>query len=154
MEITISSKLSPDEVLKKIKMRVDPRGLFFGSMFGSLPFVGSFKGNHFKIRKRIFYNNSFSPIFYGEVVSSPNGSEIKGRFHIYLPVRIFMGIWFGVIGFGSISMWLNNSGHVKNINDVWPPFAMVALGYAFMKFGQWLGRGHYAAIQEYLRACV
>src|SRR5690349_8207388 len=96
MEAIISSSLKPEEFLVKVQEQADRETLF--GFFGSRPFLIRLKGLKFQLRKRIYYGNSFLPIFYGKVQASPEGCEVQGEFHMQLGVRIFMTFWFAGVG--------------------------------------------------------
>ena len=66
--IVLQSSLGIDECLKRIQDSADPgkRTLFSLSGYkGSKPLLVRFEGNQFRLWKRRYYRNDFSPYFYG-----------------------------------------------------------------------------------------
>jgi hypothetical protein len=49
---------------------------------GSKRILGELDGNCFRLRKWIYYRNSFAPFFYGRFVTSEDGTFIEGEFRI------------------------------------------------------------------------
>jgi len=160
----ISSKLSQDRLLLKIKNSVENEPFFSFSYFknmGSVKIIGKFKGNKFRLNKRIYYRNSFIPYFYGEVVKVEGGSEIIGEFKMHPLVRIFMGVWFAGVGFsfltGLYSYCFPGSGNGNNHPLGWGgliPLAMIAFGVLLVKSGQWFERNSKVDIIEFLNHCA
>ncbi|GEM_PF-5201084 len=157
MPILLSSKLGPDVLMEKIREKTDVEG-FWPSVFGSNPFIGRFKKNDFQLRKRIYYRNSFIPVFYGRVGETPQGSEIRGEFRMALSVRIFMGFWFSFVGLAFIPTLFLLTRPGVPYGKIWLGLlgllAMLALGMGMVKFGQWLARGHIGLITQYLEGCA
>ena len=65
---------------------------------GSKPLLVKFEGNQFKLWKRRYYRNDFSPYFYGTLSPENQGTRIQGYFDIDRWMKIFMRIWLaGVV---------------------------------------------------------
>ena len=58
--------------------------------------------DRFRLKNNIHCRNSFSRIFYGELINKEDGTVICGNFQVPILTEIFMTIWFSVLIFGFI----------------------------------------------------
>ena len=108
-QFTLISKLSKDEVRKRISDNIEHRkGLQF-SLFrrSSLkPYEGQIFGDSFKINRIIQYRNSFLPIVTGNISTFPGKTHISVKMKLANVVLIFVSIWLGVVGLVCLGMFL------------------------------------------------
>ena len=69
--------LPPDECVARLRIAVDPGGVFFG--FGSKPVIGRVFRRWVCLRKRIGYRNSFQTFLIGRVEPHGEGSVFRGK---------------------------------------------------------------------------
>ena len=149
----ISSKLSPEDLLSNIQKNVDLEKFYWNFISGDKGrnfLLGKFKGNKFRLHKRISGRNSWLPFFNGKVILTENGSEIIGDFKIHILVKLFMAFWCGGILYGIVPGIIQ---HHKVGFDDWVGFGMILFLFLIMKFSQWSERDSKVYITEYLKRC-
>lgn len=110
--INLRSPLSLNECYQKLVDSVDT-SLF--SMFGSKPIAGKISRTSIKIRKVIWYRNSFQIILKATLKEDPSGTTIIGKFGLHSFVKVFMFIWFGfIILFGGLFWIIAVGAHILN----------------------------------------
>ncbi len=57
------------------------------------PFVGKFRGNDFKIKRKINYKNSFNPTIEGKISARSYGTNVKVKICVSPIAQVFMVIW-------------------------------------------------------------
>lgn len=158
--IVLQSSLGIDECLKRIQDSADPgkRTLFSLSGYaGSKPLLVRFEGNQFKLWKRRYYRNDFSPYFYGSVSPDNHGTRIEGHFDMDRWVKIFMGIWLGFVALSVLPVAAVSLSHPDRENawvGVAIPLGLLAFGFVMPKFGRWLGRNEEKYIREFLQTTL
>src|SRR5205823_3877450 len=96
--VMLHSALAPLALADMIRRSIDQerRTLFsFSGYKGSLPVIGTVSDRTFRLQKRRFGRNDFSPQFHGEFQAEPGGSRIEGYFDISSWVKVFMRLWLG-----------------------------------------------------------
>jgi len=61
------------------------------------PFIGTVEDNSFKLRRDIWYNNSFLPRIRGSIVWTPNGSQVSVTMSIHPAVAVFLVIFIAIL---------------------------------------------------------
>src|SRR6266849_2943210 len=64
------------------------------------PFIGSVKGNSFRLCRNINYRNSFLPQIWGRILSMQNGARVKVVMFMHPLVFMFTLFWLGLVGYG------------------------------------------------------
>jgi len=145
----ISSRLTPEELLIKIKSGTKP-DKFLLPQTGYWEILGKFRDNKFRLHVILKYKKILlRPYFYGKVVKTENGSEIIGKFRLHPLEIIFMSIWFAAAGFGCLICFLQTKSWEALI-----PFWAIAFGFLMMKAFQWFGRGSEEHIIIFLNKCA
>jgi hypothetical protein len=91
-------------VRDKLTIRESFRRMWpFGNPIGA-PFIGSVQDESFKIRRDIRYRNSFLPMIRGRVTPNGVGARVYVTMFIHPLVALFMIFWFGVVGYGAVSV--------------------------------------------------
>lgn len=112
--------------------------------------LGKLKEHAFRLRKHNFVQNSFAPLFYGEIQTEKGKAVIAGQFKMLLVFKIFLGFWVGIILFGGVFIstlgimdLLTGSTHITQGDPLvaafmGPVFAVVmcALFWFFKKWGE------------------
>jgi hypothetical protein len=132
--------IPPDECTRRLKADVG---------WGFIPFsqaevVGSVGKRWFRLRRNIWYRNSFQPVAAGTLEESGIGTRISCRFRVNLMVQAF-AIFFVLISTASTAMSL------RNLADCVFSIGMVALVTGFIAFSRWLARGEPEFLTHYLR---
>ena len=156
LPIVISSRLPPDRLLNRIRLNVEEERFFgllsYMSMSRNVCLLGRFKEAEFRLRVRGLmpfeweWNYGWRLTFWGEIRSAPEGSEIIGRLGISPMVKAFIWLWFGAIGWFSISMtirmlWaLRHYGLAEILAGVFALMLVQCLLVGAAAFGVWAVR--------------
>lgn len=91
-------------------------------------------------------------------MASDDGTLIEGEFRMHPFVRVFMIVWFSLLGVPSVIMLISVFAGQADIQDgplaLVLPAGMVAFGVALVKFGRWLGRSEETAIVAFLKSTL
>lgn len=103
-----------------------------------------------------YIRNSFAPFFYGFLEALPNGTRIHGRFRTHSSSRIFMTIWFGLLGFITLRLtsYLFSTEHqlVQPLYVVFgAPLLMALFGIGLVRLCWWFGEGQRQSMQDFIR---
>jgi hypothetical protein len=159
-QIVLRSNLSSEECIQRLQNSTDPgsRTLFSLSGYkGSKDLLIKFNGNQFKLWKRRYYRNDFSPYFYGTISPDNQGTRIEGHFGMDRLVKIFMGIWLGFVTLSVLPVAFVSFSHPNRDNSwigVAIPFGLLAFGILMPQFGRWLGRNEEKYIREFLKTTL
>src|SRR5262245_38747878 len=101
-KVVLHSPLSPNECVAALAAAIDVERwswLTWSHYAGVKAFVGKIIGLTFRIQKRSpwYWRNQFAPSLYGEIVSTPAGTEIRGSFDFYPPLRTPLRIWVLIV---------------------------------------------------------
>jgi hypothetical protein len=145
--LELFSPLPPEECVERLCAATDPDGGF--SFFGGNPVVGRISGRTVRLRKRIYYGNSFQILFTGTLQPAGAGTMLRGRFGIQRWVWGFMVFWFafnslvgGILFVATLVTVLGGPMQAKG--DPWvglvvPP-GLVLFGAGLLWFGRYLAR--------------
>ena len=134
----LTTKLSPDEVLKRLSENIEPKKGFSFSLFGTKftkTYTGQIRDTSFSMQRNINYRNSFLPQITGLVSSNFGQTQVNIKMRPEISVLIFMSIWLGVAGFMCIMI------AIFCISDGIFPFPIIlplpffAFGYLITYFG-------------------
>jgi hypothetical protein len=132
-KITYSTKLKEEEILKRLKDLVDPAksGFSFFNFYypNSKPYAGKINGNQFKIKRRIFYRNSFLPVITGNIEQDILGTTVHIKMRLTIYTTIFLCFWCAIlvpvsVGFLVISFTSNSFDQMQLI-----PWGMLLFAY-------------------------
>ncbi len=106
---TLYTYLSASDALQRLSLIVGPRRSFSHTVNAALswnstsdpPFVGTITDHRFRIRRAIWYRNSFLPIVLGEVSQQSQGCKIDLILRVSAPVGAFMTLWLAGAFFGA-----------------------------------------------------
>lgn len=106
-KITLESKLDSAELLERISQVVEPEKTFrTSSLFSSknhLPYEGEFDESSFRLSKINSYRNDASPVIYGEIKKTKNGSQIVVQMRLRAVVIVFLCVFLVVIAILGLS---------------------------------------------------
>jgi hypothetical protein len=159
-EIVLQTNLAVEDCIHRIQESTDSgeRTLFSLSGYkGSKPLLVKFDGNQFKLWKRRYYRNDFSPYFYGTLSAENQGTRIQGHFDINRWTKIFMRIWLaGVVLFTLpvLLATLRQTAHGDAWVGVAVPIGLIAFGILMPNFGRWLGRNEEKYIKDFLETTL
>ncbi len=97
----LTTKLSEDEVLKRIKNNIQQRKPFSFSIFKdeyTKPYTGQIIGRSFKMTRNINTRNSMLPIINGQTSSFIGLTKVKIKMHPNLIKLLITFIWLGFFG--------------------------------------------------------
>jgi hypothetical protein len=163
MSLVLHSALAPGALADALRRSIDEerRTLFSLSGYsGSCPVLGEVMQDTFRLQKRRYWRNDFSPQLYGKFQSETGGSRIEAQFGLSPWVRMFMRIW--LIGVGAIggpifvlssldlltgSSYLTGDSYVGLI----VPPAMILWGFILPKIGRFFGQGDEQILLEFIQ---
>ena len=94
--------------------------------------------------------NSFRRMFHGEVLDSPTGSIVRGRFRLHFVVRAFLFVWLSGITYVAVRVLLTS--------DKWSFVAFPVLigwfGWSIVRWGISLSSAGEDEVVNYLRRAV
>jgi hypothetical protein len=152
MIVDLVSPLPRRECVSRLKMKTDP------AWGGAGTVVGSVRETSFRLRKRIYYRNSFQYSLSGELIDDHGRPRLHCSIGLHPLVRIFFTVWFGgvLLGCGMVSIWMARAyAHGALPPNWWPgagvPFLMLEGGIAILMFGKHLARDEPAFLIVFLR---
>ena len=123
--------------MERVDLFVEPTK-WFRFFHEGKPFQGKCSREGFRITRIIRYRNSFLPIINGNYLNSSNGTTIQIKMGLHPIVIAFMGIWFGGVVIGAVS--ISYSLAIRECGFQLPmliPFAMLLFGIALVLGGFW-----------------
>jgi len=128
----ISTNLKPDAAEAALAQEVAPDADFsFKTIFSDRSgeyFLGTVANGNLKIRRQIYYRNTFLPRITGDIEPYLNGSRIHIKMKLHIVILVFVCAWTIVIGLAGIAFVLKPSDDGRSANDL-VPLAMVLLVY-------------------------
>lgn len=67
------------------------------------PFIGTVGDESFRMRRDIRGRNSFFPLVWGRLISTPTGTRVSVTMFLHPLVALFMTIWLGIVGRGALA---------------------------------------------------
>ncbi|MCT7970876.1 hypothetical protein [Laspinema olomoucense] len=129
---TMTTYLSPEEVLKKLSEVVTPTSnpIQFRWRRSKKPYQGQIAEHSFKIYRVIYNRNSFLPEIEGQIQAHGRGSQIKIEIKLHPFVIIFMSLW--LIMLAVVALMILGEGLFKEIFNLafLMPMGMLILGLA------------------------
>jgi hypothetical protein len=153
----LRTKLSVAECRARLGSATDLGGMALSwDAEGPGAVVGQFRGLVFRLHTRKYYQNSFAPFFYGQLLAEDGGAILEGSFRMHPFARLFMLFWFVLlILFGLAAIIVPAAQHpASGISRRWyfAGLALLAiLGAGVVLVGTWLGRGEQEVIRSFLK---
>ena len=127
---TITTRLSSNEILKRLEDSVEPRKGFqwIRSTSSYKPYQGEIKEAAFSISRIINYRNSFLPQISGEI----GPGTIKINMHLHPFVLVFVTFWLGSVGcmfLFMLSQFLMTNNEDIPLIGLIAPLGMFLFGY-------------------------
>lgn len=153
--LRLHSTRSPQDILRLIGSRAHPDHLavWFKVRPFWKPILARVDGPRFRLRQHRNFQNSFGPLFYGEVVPNAEGSEIRGRFRMHPLASGFLVLWLaGLVAFSVIGAVQDPSPGSSAPRWVLPLFTLALGGFAglMVRFSWWLGKNERRTICQFL----
>ena len=135
----VDTNLKPDAVQSDLETEVGPDpGFTFTTIFSQRSecyFLGSVANGTFRIRRQIYYRNSFLPRITGTIEPYLNGSRVHVKMMPHILVTIFMCMWMGGVGVACLVVLFIYT-KAENFNAVTlVPFGMFLFGYVLFTGG-------------------
>jgi len=147
MILDLRSPLPREECVRRLRSKV-------GTAWDGATVIGSVGENSFRLRKRIFYRNSFQASLSGKLIDDNGETRLHCRVGLHPFVTAFLAVWIGVVLIGCIAMIVSLASGAIPANQ-WPqaaiPFLMLAGGFAILKVGQYLSRDEADFLVDFLR---
>jgi hypothetical protein len=128
----IDTNLKPDAAEAALAQEVAPDADFsFKTIFSDRSgeyFLGTVASGSLKIRRQIYYRNSFLPRITGTIEPDMNGSRVHIKMKLHIMILVFVCAWTIVIGLGGIAFILKPSDDGLGANDL-VPLGMVLFVY-------------------------
>lgn len=144
----VQSPLRPGECAERLRAGID--GDFM--LFGGKPVIGSVGESSARLRKRIWYRNSFQSVMRVTFVDRGTGTEITCRSGMSIFTTVFMVVWFGAVGLfglaflGSIFDHAGGGGAPAALF----PLGMIAFGVALVLIGRFIARNEHADLLAFV----
>jgi hypothetical protein len=132
-------------------------------ILSSAPIVGRIGETSLRLRKRIWYSNSFQTWLSAELVDEGSRTRLRCRFGLHPFTRIFTAIWFsGVVLIGStvfvgtMAAWLQDRLPLtpQNLIGLLVPPGMLAVGILTYSIGRFFARNERRFLLEFLRDTI
>jgi hypothetical protein len=140
--VELVSPLPPDECVARLRLAIDPGGLFLG--FGSRPVIGRVFGRWVCLRKRIGYSNGFQTFITGAFEPRGGGSVFRGKAGLHPLVIVFMAVWYAGLVLPGVMFCRTHaqSGLLGNAPLALVPLCIIGpLGAIGLRFSRYLARG-------------
>ena len=154
--IELVSPLSLAECEDRLREATDRDGLL--SWFSARPVVGRVSGRSVRLRKRIWYRNSFQTSLSGSLEDRDGSTAFRGRAGMHPFVTGFLAVWFGLL------VLMGGAAFVAGVGGLFggrgQPLGMIALpvGLAFggglVRFGRWLARDEEAFLVAFVAEAI
>jgi hypothetical protein len=116
--------------------------------------TGSISKTSFRLRKRIYYRNSFQASLSGQLIDEGRGTRLHCKVGLHPFVTAFLFVWIGGVTIGCGAMivaLLSGSIPAQQSMAAAVPFLMLAGGIALLKVGQFAARDEANFLVDYLR---
>jgi hypothetical protein len=147
MAFNLISPLPREECVRRLGMKT-------GTAWDGSAVIGSIGETSFRLRKRIFYRNSFQASFSGKLIDDQQGTLLHCRVGLHPFVTAFLTVWIGIVLIRCIWMIVSLASGAIPANR-WPqaviPFLMLAGGVALLKVGQFFSRDEADLLVDFLR---
>ena len=125
-KITISTKLSKEEVLQKI--RENTAKPYIMNPGGNTLFSGVVIAESFRVRQNLDYKNSFVPFMTGRFLQHPGHTTLEVTFKPLEFVMAFMALWVGGVALACIGAFYTIITNESSPAPLFIPFLMFIFG--------------------------
>src|SRR5665213_2701447 len=153
MAFDLISPLSREECVQRLRSKIDP------AWGGTV--VGSVGDTSFRLRKPIYYRNSFQYSLSGRLIDENGQTRLHCRIGLHPLVRAFLVVWFGGVLAACAAISIRMASVLAGGSlpeNMWPgvmiPFLMLAGGVALVMAGKYLARDERAFLIDFLRRSV
>jgi hypothetical protein len=156
----LRTKLSIAECRSRLGSATDLGGMALSwDAAGPATVMGEFRGQVFRLHTRKYYQNAFSPFFYGKLSSADGGTNMEGDFRMHPFARLFMLFWFAfIILFALAPIIVPAAAHpASGLTRSWyfAGLAVLAiLGIGLVLAGKRLGNGEQEVIHSFLKSTL
>ena len=144
MTFDLISPLPLNDCVRRLRLATD--GMW--SIGGNKPVQGSVSETAIRLRKRIFYRNSFQCWLSAKLAEDNGQTRLHCTFGLHPFVLIFLEIWIGIVSVAGLTiamqtawLWLRDSPLSP---DAWLgivfPLIMAGFGIALLKLGNYLAQ--------------
>jgi len=131
--LKFSTQIKEEEILKRLNNLVEAKsGFSFFNFYdpNSKPYRGEIGGTHFKIKRRIFYRNSFLPVITGDIEQDILGTTIHVKMRLTIYTTVFLCFWCAILG--PLSVGFLRFGFASKTFDAFQliPCGMLLFAYA------------------------
>jgi hypothetical protein len=158
--VKLRTKLSLAEWRTRLGAATDLGGMALSwDAAGPTTVVGEFRGPVFRLHTPKYYQNSFSPFFYGQLSSVDGGSVLEGSFRLHPFVRLFMVFWFAFLIIFGLAAIIVPAAHNPAGGDhrrwYFAGLALLAVvGVGLVQIGKWLGNSEQEVIRSFLKSTL
>jgi hypothetical protein len=158
MTFDLVSPLPPNECVRRLRAATD--GMW--SLGGSKSVQGSVNEKAIRLRKRIFYRNSFQCWLSANLIGESGQTRLHCSFGLHPFVRLFLEIWIGIVSVVGLTiamqttwLWLRSSPLSPNawLGIVFP-LIMVGFAILLLKFGNYLAQDEPDFLIEFLERTI
>lgn len=139
LKIEYYSSLSSDEVIERIKSRIEPKNVLGFKLMSNKKYIGTVGKNNFLIRFQSLEVSKSSSEIKGIVESQKNGCKITVIVSPTLLIKVFMGFWLGFAGLACIIITVEAIFKREFSWGILIPYAFFTFGYGIMWAGVVLG---------------
>lgn len=157
LKVVLTTKLTPAECRARLSAGIDSDWLRSMQWAGEMPVIGKVKSDRFRIRKRIWYHNSFQRCLSGRITTSGQRTHIHVKSGIHPFVSIFFAIWLGIAAFPIVNELMNrimsrqiDFGSLYQLG-LTPSAGFLYFGALLFIFGYWLSRGEVKFLEDFLK---
>lgn len=135
LKIEYHSSLTPDEVIERIKSRIQVINVFGFSERSDRTYIGTVGKNNFVIRKQFSIMQVANPVIKGKVENHGNGCKITFLASSVVFFKIFMGMWLSFAAIAGITTTIEAIMEQDFNWGLLIPWAFFAFGYGLMWAG-------------------
>jgi hypothetical protein len=158
MTFDLVSPLPLNECVRRLRVATD--GMW--SIGGSKPVQGSVSETAIRLRKRIFYRNSFQCWLSAKLAEDNGQTRLYCTFGLHPFVRVFFEIWIGIVSVAGLTiamqttwLWLRSSPLSPSawLGIVFP-LIMASFAFLLLKFGDYLAQDEPVFLIEFLARTI
>lgn len=147
----LTSQLSPEQCVERLRASVDAPFDFFGSK----EVVGSIRAGAFAGQKRIGYRNDFQTVVTAKFYPMGRATTVSCKFGMSRWVTAFMTFWLGGVSIIGVFLILNGlldqgAPLDSRLAFIFGPTIMLGGAYLLLRFGRWLARDERQFLIDFL----
>jgi hypothetical protein len=158
MRFDLISPLPLRECVRRLRTATD--GVW--AIGGSKPVQGTVRDTSIRLRKRIFYRNSFQCWLSAKLAEDNGQTRLSCTCGLHPFVRVFLEIWIGIVSVVGLTiamqstwLWLRDSALSPNawLGIVFP-LIMASFAILLLKFGNYLAQDEPVFLVEFLECTI